>query len=145
MTRSAGTAALLAATGAALAVGCGGPSADLFVVNRSGSVPGAKLTIVVGDGGTVRCNGGPVKEVSSAQLIEARAVAGDLNGDDQEPGPARKVVNLKPAKYTILRYRIKTEFGQVSFGDSSRPQPPVFYAAARLTRELAKNVCGLPR
>jgi len=145
MTGSQTIAALLAAAGAALVVGCGGPSADLFVVKRSGSVPGAKLTMIVGDGGTVRCNAGPSKEISSAQLIQARDVLGDLNGDDKEPGPARQSVNLKPAKYTILSYQIETEFVQVSFSDSSRPQPPVFYAAARLTRDFAKNVCGLAR
>ena len=130
---------------AAIGLGCGGPSADLYVLERTGSIPGAKLTMVVGDGGTVRCNGGKEYEISSAQLIDARAIVGDLNGDEKEPGPARKTVNLKPGKYTILRYNVRTEFGTVSFSDSSRPQPPVFFAVAKLTRDLAKNVCGLQR
>ncbi|MSX01733.1 MAG: hypothetical protein F2813_01065 [Actinobacteria bacterium] len=137
-----GTAAALLAL---LTVGCGGPSADLFVLERSGSIPGARLTMVVGDGGTVRCNGAREREISSRQLIDARAVAGDLNGDEKEPGPAREFLTLPPSKYTILRYRIQTEFGKVAFSDSSRPQPPVFFAAAKLARELAKKVCGLPR
>ncbi len=144
MIRRLGTLALAGAS-AAIVAGCGGPSADLYVLERTGSIPGAKLTMVVGDGGTVRCNGGKQYEISSAQLIDARAIVGDLNGDEKEPGPARKSVNLKPGKYTILRYNVRTEFGTVSFSDSSRPQPPVFFAVAKLTRELAKNVCGLPR
>lgn len=139
-------AALTLATLAVAAVaGCGGPSADLYVLERSGSIPGAKLTMVVGDGGTVRCNGGKQYEISSDQLIDARAIVGDLNGDEKEPGPARKSVNLKPGNYTNLRYNVRTEFGTVSFSDSSRPQPPAFFALAKLTRQLAKNVCGLPR
>ncbi len=135
----------LAALAVAAVAGCGGPSADLYVLERSGSTPGAKLTMVVGDGGTVRCNGGKEYEISSAQLIDARAIAGDLNGDEEEPGPARETLNLAPGKYTILRYNVRTEFGTVAFSDSSRPQPPVFFALAKLTRDLAKNVCGLPR
>lgn len=135
----------LAAIAVATVAGCGGPSADLYVLERSGSIPGAKLTMIVGDGGTVRCNGGKEYEISSAQLIDARAIVGDLNGDEKEPGPAREMVSLKPGKYTILRYNVRTEFGTVSFSDSSRPQPPVFFALAKLTRDLSKNVCGLPR
>jgi hypothetical protein len=142
-TRLAGL--VLAALAAPVIAGCGGPSADLYVLSRSGSIPGAKLTMIVGDGGTVRCNGGKEHEISSAQLIDARAIVGDLNGDEKEPGPARKMVNLPPGKYTILRYNVRTEFGTVSFSDSSRPQPPVFFALAKLTRDLSKNVCGLPR
>ena len=136
---------VLAALAAPVIAGCGGPSADLYVLERSGSIPGAKLRMVVGDGGTVRCNGGKQFEISSAQLIDARAIVGDLNGDEKEPGPARKTVNLPPGKYTILRYNVRTEFGTVAFSDSSRPQPPVFFALAKLTRDLSKNVCGLPR
>ncbi|MEI6791656.1 MAG: hypothetical protein WCK97_00305 [Actinomycetes bacterium] len=136
---------VLVALTAALLVGCGGPSADLYVLQRSGSIPGAKLTMIVGDGGTVRCNGGKEFEISSAQLIDARAIVDDLNGDDKQPGPARKTVNLKPGKYAILRYNVRTEFGTVAFSDSSRGQPPVFFKLATLTRDLAKHVCGLPR
>ena len=135
----------VACAGAVIVAGCGGPSADLYVLERSGSIPGAKLTMVLGDGGTVRCNGGKEYEISSAQLIDARAIVRDLNGDEKEPGPARKMVDLEPGKYTILRYNVRTEFGTVAFSDSSRPQPPVFFALAKLTRNLAKNVCGLPR
>ena len=135
----------VACAGAAIVAGCGGPSAYLYVLERSGSIPGAKLTMVVGYGGTVRCNGGKEYEISSAQLIDARAIVRDLNGDEKEPGPARKMVELEPGKYTILRYNVRTEFGTVAFSDSSRPQPPVFFALAKLTRNLAKNVCGLPR
>ena len=57
---------------AAVLAGCGGPSADLFVVQRTGSVPGADLEMLVSDSG-VRCNGGPEREISSDQLLDARA------------------------------------------------------------------------
>lgn len=124
---------------------CGGPSADLYLVERTGSTPGARLSMLVGDGGTVTCNGGPERQISSAQLIDAREVAGDLNGDEEEPGPAARDVRLPPGPGSILRYRVRSEKGAVSFSDTSRGQPPVFYKVAQLTRQLAKQVCGLPR
>lgn len=139
--------AAAAAAGAALAAaGCGTPSADLFLVHRTGSIPGARLTMLVGDGGTVRCNGGPEREITSKQLIDARAILRDLNGkDDEHPGPADKDLTLRPGPGSILRYRVRSEDGTVAFSDTSRPQPQVFYRLAQYVRELAKGPCHLPR
>ena len=135
------------ALGAAMVVagGCGAPSADLFVVTRSGSIPGARLTMLVGDGGTVRCNGGKERELTSKQLIDARRITFELNGDEKEPGPATKNLRLPAGPVTILRYVIRTEKGTVAFSDTSRGQPEGFYKAAKFTRDIAKGVCGLPR
>jgi hypothetical protein len=132
-------------TTAAMIMGCGAPSADLFVVTRSGSIPGARLTMLVGDGGTVRCNGGPEHELTSKQLIDARKITFELNGDDQDPGPATRNVRLPAGPVTILRYVVRSEKGTVAFSDTSSRQPPAFYKVAKLTRDLAKGPCGLPR
>lgn len=145
MSRS-GVAPILALTAALAALtGCGAPSADLFVVQRTGTIPGARLTMLVGDGGTVRCNGGAEREITSADLIEARAIARDLNGTEEEPGPARERVALPPGPASILRYRVRSENGAVAFSDTSRGQPQAFFDVAKLTRDLAKRVCGLAR
>ena len=136
--------AALSAT-AAVVAGCGSPSADLFVVTRSGSIPGARLTMLVGDGGTVRCNGGPEHELTSEQLIDARKITFELNGDDQDPGPATRNVRLPAGAVTILRYVVRSEQGTVAFSDTSPRQPPAFYKVAKLTRDLAKGPSGLPR
>ena len=136
--------AALSAT-AAVVAGCGSPSADLFVVTRSGSIPGARLTMLVGDGGTVRCNGGPEHELTSEQLIDARKITFELNGDDKDPGPATRNVRLPAGPVTILRYVVRSEQGTVAFSDTSPRQPPAFYKVAKLTQDLAKGPCGLPR
>jgi len=138
-------AAAALSTAAAIIMGCGAPSADLFVVTRSGSIPGARLTMLVGDGGTVRCNGGPEHELTSQQLIDARKITFELNGDDQDPGPATRNVRLPAGPVTILRYVVRSEQGTVAFSDTSPRQPPAFYKVAKLTRDLAKGPCGLPR
>lgn len=127
-------------------VGCGSPSADLFVLDRTGTIPGAKLAMLVGDGGTVRCNGGKERAITSADLIEARKIARDLNGEDEEhPGPAVSDTSLPPGPGSILRYEIRSEKGTVAFSDTSARQPAVFYRAAKLSRDMARRVCGLER
>ena len=139
-------AALVALALAVVATGCGGPSSDLFGVERGGTVPGARLTLVVDDGGFVRCNHSGAKEISSAQLIDARDIARQLNGEpDKEPGPAKKNLRFPPRPGSILRYDVRTEQGSVAFADNSARQPAVLFRAAELTRDLAKQVCGLPR
>lgn len=146
MSRRARPAGLVVLAAAVLvAAGCGAPSADLYVVHRTGSIPGAKLTMLVGDGGTVRCNGGPQREITSADLIDAREIARGLNGTEEEPGPAREQLRLPPGPYSIMRYRVRSENGTVTFSDTSRGQPQAFYDLAKLTRDLAKRVCGLAR
>lgn len=124
---------------------CGGPSADLYVVERTGSTPGARLSMVVSDGGAVSCNRAPQDPITSAQLIEAREITDELNGDEEAPGPAVLGVRLQPGDGSILRYRVRTEKGTVAFSDTSKGQPEAFYRLARLTRRLAKDSCGLAR
>ena len=135
-----------AVAAALLAAGCGSPAADLFVVERSGTLPGAKLTLLAGDGGTVRCNGGPEKEITSADLIRARKIARELNGKDEaHPGPAVESMRVPPRPGSLLRYEIRSEKGRVAFSDNSLPQPAVFFLAQKFTRDMARRVCGLPR
>jgi hypothetical protein len=125
--------------------GCGGPSADLFLVERDGSIPGARLTLLVSDDGTVRCNRGPLKEITSSQLIAAREIARDLNGPEDKKGPADRDLTLPPGRDAIMRYDVRSEDGSVAFSDTSLGQPAVFYRAAKLTRDIAKGACGLAR
>lgn len=127
--------ACMAAVLAAGAAGCGGPPADLFVVQRTGSVPGADLRMLVSDGG-VRCNGGPERDISSDQLLEARAIATDLAEVSQAEIPAAEPV--------IFGFEVRSESGTLRFADTAT-RPAVLPRLVRLVRDLARNVCGLPR
>lgn len=136
--------------GVAALAGCSSPApADLFVVHRTGSIPGAELRLRVTDDGGAYCNGGPRREISSAQLIEARtlrrALDGDDDGDKKTPGLAERALDLPPGRVSTLRYRVRSEGGVVAFSDTSPRQPQAFYRLAKLTRDLAKGPCGLPR
>jgi hypothetical protein len=131
-------AAVPALIAAALAAGCGNRhAADLFVVERDGAVPGARLSLQVYDDGQVRCDGGPRRRLPEQVLLDAREIARELN----ELGPRA----LRPGPGSILRYRVRTEEGTVSFADSSRGQARAMYETQALTRRIAREVCGLPR
>ncbi|HEX7298050.1 MAG TPA: hypothetical protein VF257_03525 [Solirubrobacteraceae bacterium] len=125
---------------AALAVaGCGGEARDLFLVTRSGDVPGARLTLRVTDDGRASCNGRPLVEITSDQLITARESARDL------AMPAKAGLRLAPGRQPVFSYRARSEDGTVAWSDDSRRQPAVLFAVAKLTRDVAKGPCHLAR
>jgi hypothetical protein len=121
------------------AAGCGGEAHDLFLVQRGGAVPGAKLALRLTDDGRASCNRGPLVDISSAQLIAARELQRDL-----EP-LARRRLALPPGRDSVLRYRVVLEDGSVRFADNSRGQPPALFRVAALTRDVARGPCGLER
>jgi hypothetical protein len=132
----------LAGLGGALAVlalaSCGTPSPDLFVVDRGGTVPGAKLNLLVSDQ-TARCNNAAAKPLTSEQIIEARAILRDLlvvQTDD------KAIPRYPPAQ--IFTFVVQTEEGRLSFPDTQQ-RPPVLPRLARFVRRVAKDTCGLAR
>jgi hypothetical protein len=125
---------------AALAVaGCGQPSADLFSVTRGGSIAGAHVVIRVTDDGHVSCNGGPLVEITSKQLIDARDVARELTK------PASKHVSLPAKPGSTLNYAFTIDKDTVRFADNASGQDPAMYKGALLVRQLAQGPCHLPR
>jgi len=129
-----------AAAVAAIAVsGCGSEAADLFGVTRSGSIPAARLRLRITDDGRASSNGHDLVEISSDELIRARDAARELED------PAERHLALRPGPGSVLRYRVRTEDGSVRWSDTSRGQPPVLFALAKLTRDVARGPCGLPR
>jgi hypothetical protein len=125
---------------AALALaGCGTTPFDLFALERSGSVPDAGLGLVVRDDGVVHCNGGPRRQLSDPELLDAREIARELDK------PASQHVALPPGPGAVLRYRVRLEHGTVSFADDSRRQSKTMFLVQRFARTVAQRVCGLPR
>jgi hypothetical protein len=132
-------AAALAAAVAATLAACGTEGHDLFVVQRAGSIPGARLTLRVTDDGRASCNRGPLVDITSAQLIDARTLARDL-------APlARRRLALAPGPRSVLRYEVVLEQGRVRFADTSRGQPAPLFRVAKFTRDIARGPCGLAR
>ncbi|HVW18888.1 MAG TPA: hypothetical protein VHB30_11625 [Solirubrobacteraceae bacterium] len=132
------TLAALAVAAAALAA-CGTSSPDDLVAHRTGSGPGAKLTLRVIDDGTVSCDGDRPVQITSKELIDTRALVDDL----EDLAKAGRSLPARPG--SVLRYEIETEDGTVRFADNSARQPAVFYRAQALIRKLAVGPCRLPR
>lgn len=123
----------------AAVAGCGQPSADLFSITRDGSISGAHLVLSITDDGHVSCNGGPLREITSHQLITARDVAREL------ATPAKKGVVLPARPGSTLHYAVRIDGDTVRFADNALGQQPRMYEAALLVRQVAKGPCGLPR
>lgn len=129
---------LAVALGAALA-GCGNRSADLFSVDRAGAGPGARLRLVVNDGGTLTCNGGPSRRMPDAMLLAARQLQRDLEA------PNVAGLDLAPGPRSVLRYDVRTPSGRVRFADNSRRTPPALDRLALFVHQAAQRVCRLAR
>jgi hypothetical protein len=132
-------AAALAVAVAALLAGCGQAGADLFVVTRSGQGPGAALTLGVADDGFVRCNGGPRRRISDDQLLLAREIERELDGD------AKQRTSRPPGPRSVLSYSVRLQSGTVRFSDTSPGISKEERKAAAFTREVATGVCRLAR
>jgi hypothetical protein len=132
-------AAALAALAALAMSACGSEARDLFLVTRSGDVPGARLTLRITDDGRASCNGRPLVDVTSAQLIAARESERDV-----EPA-AKAQLRLAAGAQPVFSYRVRTEEGGVAWSDDSARQPAVLFKLAKLTRDVAKGPCHLAR
>jgi hypothetical protein len=119
--------------------GCGSEAADLFVVNRTGAIPGARLELRITDDGRASCNHRPLVDITSAQLVTARAAREDLDK------PVKAGLRLPPGRESVLSYRVRTEDGTVAWSDDSARQPAVLFQVANLTREVARGACHLAR
>jgi hypothetical protein len=136
--RRAAAVALVALVALAISA-CGGEARDLFLVTRSGDVPGARLTLRITDDGRASCNGKPLVDITSGQLIAARETERDL------AKPAKAQLRLAPGPQSVFSYRVRTQDGGVAWSDDSARQPTVLFKLAQLTRDVAKGPCRLAR
>ena len=106
-------------------------------MTRTAGIPAGDLRLRVTDDGRASCNGGPLVDITSAQLITARVARRDLD----ELGPRR----LPPGRQPVFSYRVRTHRTTVEWADDSPRQAPVLFGLAKLVRDIAKGPCRLPR
>lgn len=131
----------LCALAAALASdGCGGVrAADLFIVQRSGSTPQARLTLLVNEEGVVRCNGGSPLRLSDPEIVKARDIQEELHD------PASKHLSLPALPGSVLSYYVRDVDGTARFSDNSPRQPAVLHQLALFVLETSQQLCHLPQ
>ncbi len=134
------TAVLGALASATLIAGCGAgiKAPDLFIVERTGSVSGAKLTLLINEEGGLRCDGGRELKLSDPQIVQARAIQEELKN------PAGEHVSLPARSGSVFGYRLRDENGSVAFADNSTGQPKVFRNLALFVLQVAQQNCKLP-
>ena len=130
-------AGCVAAAALALA-GCGTPSPDLFIAERDGTVPGAKLHLLISDT-TVRCNHREPVPLTSEQTIEARDIT-----DDLLLVQSGVVAYPKPPAAQIFHFKITDEEGSLRFGDTAQV-PRILPRTVRFIRRVAIDTCKLTR
>ena len=123
---------------AALLAGCGFDvqSPDLFSLTRTGQ--GGKLTLLVNDGGTIRCNGHR-RPLADPLLLEARDLAGSLDGD------AKAGLRIASPPNSVFHYKISLQGGTISFPDTATASGkfPALAQAELFTVHAAQRACGL--
>jgi hypothetical protein len=132
-----GRLAALAVVAAAALAGCGAASPDLFLLTRAGSGAGAHLTLLVNDGGTVRCNGGEPRPLTDPQLLAARDVASSIQKDAQHD------LRLPAPSGSVLRFHIRAQAGTLTFSDLDAAHRPELAKAIAFTQTVAHSVCHL--
>jgi hypothetical protein len=134
-------AATATATAAALVLaGCGGGEVqeDLFLVVRTGTVPGAHLSMLVNDAGLVTCNG-KQHELPSKRLLDARQLQRDVMPY------AQRNLHLVAQPGSVFAYSMRDQDGTIAFSDNSRGLPPKLAGLPLFVLEVARQVCHLPR
>ena len=126
--------------------GAAGEAGDLLAVERSGSIPGARLDLRVTVDGRVACNRGGLRQLPSDQVIDARGIERELAGEEGDPGPAARHVRLAARRGLDPALpgprRRQAPCPSPTRRAASRPSSS---RSQKLTRDVARSVCGLPR
>jgi hypothetical protein len=128
-------AAAALAVAAVLISGCGGDAGDLLSISATGGVAGGTHAIVVTGDGRGSCDKGPLKELPSDRVIDARGIerdAGDL---------ARRAAEYPPARQHARSYVLRTKDGQVRWSERTPAIPSVLPRAQLLELELQQLLC----
>jgi hypothetical protein len=117
--------------------GCGlqVQSADLFLLTRVGE--GQRLTILVNDSGTIRCNSQKTKPLSDALLIAARDLATNLDND------AQASLRIAAGPHTVYRYTIRLQDGTISFPDMAALKHHELSRAELFAVQAPAQACGI--
>jgi hypothetical protein len=86
-------------------------SGDDFLLTRVGE--GSRLTLLVNDSGTIRCDGSKPIPISNSLLIAARDLVVNLDGD------ATKGLAIASTGTSVYGYTIRMQAGTVSFPDTA--------------------------
>ena len=110
-------------------------SPDLFVLTRTGQ--GSKLTLLVNDSGTIRCNGGPAKMLPDPLLLQARDLATSLDND------AIAKLHIPAPPDSVFSYSVTLQNGTITFPDTAGAKRSELAQTEQFALQAAQNPCGI--
>jgi hypothetical protein len=109
-------------------------SPDLFLLTRTGE--GRTLTMLVNDGGTIRCNGGKTKPLPDQLLLSARDLANQLDSD------AKSKLHIPRSARSVFFYTVRLQDGTISFPDTAAAKHSELASAEQFVLQAAA-ACGV--
>ena len=128
-------AAVLAAAVVAVLAGCGGSAGDLLAIEVSGGLEGRSTSVTVTSDGRGRCDAGPLAQLPSERVIEAREVERELGG------LAAGGASFDEAGADRRQYVARTKAGTVRWTEGASALPAVLPRTALLERRLEQDLC----
>lgn len=121
-------------------LGCGGgvSAADLFIVERTGATPHARVSELVNEEGGVNCNRGSTLKLSDKELVKASDIREELQS------AASRHLTLAARPKSVFSYYLRDENGWVRFSDNSTGQSKVMRELQLFVLTVAQQVCHLP-
>jgi hypothetical protein len=120
---------------AAALAGCGGGAGDLMSITVTGGFAGGRHTIVVSGDGRGSCDRGPLRQLPSGRVIEAREIEHDV------ADLARRAATYPPTPDARM-YTLRTKAGVVEWSETSPGRPSVLPRTQLLALQLERLLCG---
>jgi hypothetical protein len=117
-----------------LLAGCGGGAGDLLSITASGGVAGGRHTVVVSGDGRGSCDSGPLRELPSDRVIDARGV-------ERDAADLAKRSATYPPRPDARSYTLHTKAGEVRWSEGARSLPSVLPRAQLLELQLEQLLC----
>jgi len=108
---------------------------DVFLLTRTGV--GDKLTLLINDGGTIRCNDRAPRPLAEPLLLRARDLATRLAAD------AKQHLTIAATAHSVAHYTVRLQDGTISFPDTAAVQHSELAQVELFTVQTARQACGL--
>ena len=104
-------------------------------ITATGGFAGGRHTVVVSGDGRGSCDRGPLKQLPSDRVIEAREI------EHEVAELARRAASYPPSPDARM-YTLNTKAGVVTWSEGRRGLPPVLPRAELLALQLVRRLCS---
>jgi hypothetical protein len=106
---------------------------DDFLMTRTGG--GKQVTLLVNDAGTIRCDRGKARSITSAMLISARDLVLNLDTD------AKANLRIRQSPNSVYRYTVSMQDGTIAFPDTAAVKHPELSGVEQYALQALAGPC----